>query len=205
MSPQTVEAAAEDALERLVALLREEEKVLSARVVEPGAEPVIGTLTARGPRAASAPGEYALVAEAVLEGYLLHYGESRLLAPGDADLALLAGDYLYAQGIERLSRLGDSAAVRELADLISLAAEARAEGREDLHAPLWLAAAIAVGCGTSEALEAAKSRARALEPDAARALMAAARGRAAEFGLTGPLDRAADSIHFPLPDPDANG
>ena len=41
--------------------------------------------------------------EAVREGYLLHYGEPRLLAGHDADLALLAGDYLYALGIERLA------------------------------------------------------------------------------------------------------
>ncbi len=46
--------------------------------------------------------------EAVREGYLLHYGEPRLLAGHDADLALLAGDYLYALGIERLAALGDS-------------------------------------------------------------------------------------------------
>ena len=49
--------------------------------------------------------------EAVREGYLLHYGEPRLLAGHDADLALLAGDYLYALGIERLAALGDPEAV----------------------------------------------------------------------------------------------
>ena len=56
--------------------------------------------------------------EAVREGYLLHYGEPRLLAGHDPDLALLAGDYLYALGIERLAALGDAEAVLELADLI---------------------------------------------------------------------------------------
>ena len=45
--------------------------------------------------------------EAVREGYLLHYGEPRLLAGHDADLALLAGDYLYALGLDRLAALGD--------------------------------------------------------------------------------------------------
>ena len=49
--------------------------------------------------------------EAVREGYLLHYGEPRLLAGHDDDLALLAGDYLYALGIERLAALGDADAV----------------------------------------------------------------------------------------------
>ena len=41
----------------------------------------------------------------------------------DADLALLAGDYLYALGLERLAALGDLEAVRELSDLISLSAQ----------------------------------------------------------------------------------
>ena len=36
--------------------------------------------------------------EAVREGYLLHYGEPRVLAGHDSDLAVLAGDYLYALG-----------------------------------------------------------------------------------------------------------
>ena len=42
------------------------------------------------------------VLDAVREGYLLHYGEPRVLAGHDDDLAVLAGDYLYALGIERL-------------------------------------------------------------------------------------------------------
>ena len=50
--------------------------------------------------------------EAVREGYLLHYGEPRLLAGHDADLALLAGDYLYALGLDRLAALGDTAPSR---------------------------------------------------------------------------------------------
>ena len=66
--------------------------------------------------------------EAVREGYLLHYGEPRLLAGADADLALLAGDYLYALGLERLAALGDLEAVRELADLIASRAQLHAEG-----------------------------------------------------------------------------
>jgi len=76
------------------------------------------------------PGERAAVIEAVREGYLLHYGEPRLLTGHDDDLALLAGDYLYALGIERLARLGDADAVLALADLISACAQLHAEGRE---------------------------------------------------------------------------
>jgi hypothetical protein len=137
-------------------LLRREDTPIAPHVIEPTEEPVFGPLAAAGPRAAADPEEYALVVEAVREGYLLHYGEPRLLAGHDANLALLAGDYLYALGIERLAALGDTAAVRELADLISLAAQLHAEGRSDAAPELWRAAATAVGDGGSEAHEAAK-------------------------------------------------
>ena len=75
------------------------------------------------------PGEYALVVEAVREGYLLHYGEPRLLAGHDADLALLAGDYLYALGLDRLAAARRRPRGRVLADLISRCAQLHAEGR----------------------------------------------------------------------------
>ena len=77
--------------------------------------------------------------EAVREGYLLHYGEPRLLRGHDPDLALLAGDYLYALGIERLAALGDAEAVVVLADLIARCAQLHAEGREDEVPGLWRA------------------------------------------------------------------
>ena len=75
----------------------------------------------------SAP-EHALGLETIYEGYLVHYGRSRLFAPTDADTALLLGDYLYAHGLVRVARSGDVAAVADLAELISLCAQARAEG-----------------------------------------------------------------------------
>jgi hypothetical protein len=83
------------------------------------------------------PGEYALVAEAVREGYLLHYGQPRLLSGHDEDLALLAGDYLYALGIERLAALGDPDSVLLLADLISNCAQLHAEDRAAEIPRLW--------------------------------------------------------------------
>ncbi|MEX2108502.1 MAG: hypothetical protein WD827_06420 [Solirubrobacterales bacterium] len=126
-----------EALHAVATLLREESTPISPHVVEPSEEPVFGPLAAAGPRAAAAPAEYSLVVEAVREGYLLHYGEPRLLAGHDADLALLAGDYLYALGIERLAALGDAEAVRELADLISLCAQSHAEERADEVPALW--------------------------------------------------------------------
>jgi hypothetical protein len=133
------------ALRALAARLREEDTPISPHVVETDEQPAFGLLAARGPRAAAAPGEYALVVEAIREGYLLHYGEPRLLRGHDDDLALLAGDYLYALGLERLAALGDAEAVAELAELIGRCAQLHAEGREDEAPALWRAAALAVG------------------------------------------------------------
>lgn len=107
------------ALRRLAAQLREERTPISPYVGEPDADHDFAP-----------PGERADVIEAVREGYLLHYADSRLLAGHDADLALLAGDYLYALGIERLARLGDADAVLVLADLISACAQLHTEGRD---------------------------------------------------------------------------
>ena len=47
-------------------------------------------------------GRRAFSLEAVYEGFLLHYGESRAFQGMDADLRLLAGDTLYALGLDRL-------------------------------------------------------------------------------------------------------
>jgi hypothetical protein len=129
------------ALQALAEQLRAEETPISSHVVAPAVGPELGAIAAAGPRTAAAPEEYALVVEAVREGYLLHYGEPRLLAGHDADLALLAGDYLYALGLDRLARLGDTAAVAVLADLISRCAQLQAEGRSEEIEPLWPAAA----------------------------------------------------------------
>jgi hypothetical protein len=134
-------SAPADSLRLLATQLRGEDTPISPHVVEPSEEPVLGARAAAGARAADAPLEYALVVEAVREGYLLHYGEPRLLRGHDADLALLAGDYLYALGIERLAALGDGEAVHLLADLISACAQLHADGREGEVPALWEALA----------------------------------------------------------------
>lgn len=85
------------------------------------------------------------VLEAVYEGYLLHYGESRAFRGMDADLRLLAGDALYALGLSRLADRGDLEAVAELSDLISLTAQAQAEGRSEDADAAWLASAERLG------------------------------------------------------------
>jgi hypothetical protein len=135
----------ERALHALAAILRAGNTPIAAHVVDPTVEPELGLLAAAGPGAASAPAEYSLVVESVREGYLLHYGEPRLLAGHDRDLALLAGDYLYALGIERLAGLGNVEAVRLLADLISDCARLHAEGRGGEAEERWRQSAIAIG------------------------------------------------------------
>ena len=82
-----------------------------------------------------------LVLEAVYEGYLMHYGEPRAFAGMDADLRLLAGDALYALGLERLAEAGEVGAVAELAELITGCARAHAEGRPADADGLWSTAA----------------------------------------------------------------
>jgi hypothetical protein len=134
-----------DALRAIAERLRSEDTPIALHVAEPCEEPAFGLLAASGPRAAAAPAEYAQVVESVREGYLLHYGEPRLLRGHDDDLALLAGDYLYALGIEGLAALGDAEAVAVLAELIARCAQLHAESREDEVAALWPAAALAAG------------------------------------------------------------
>jgi hypothetical protein len=129
----------------LAALLRDSENVIAPHVVDSDEEPALGALAAAGPRAAEAPEEYLLLVEATREGYLLHYETPRVVQGADSDLALLAGDYLYALGIERLAASGDCAAVLELAELIGACAQRHVEGREDEVPGLWRSAAAAIG------------------------------------------------------------
>jgi hypothetical protein len=87
---------------------------------------------------------YALGLETIYEGYLVHYGRPRLLEPEDDDTALVLGDYFYAQGLARIASLGDAAAVGDLAELISLCAQARAD-RRDGDGVAWAATAALLG------------------------------------------------------------
>jgi hypothetical protein len=118
-----------EALRTLAGQLREEQTPISPHVVDPSGAQSYGSE----------------VLDAVREGYLLHYGEPRLLAGHDDDLAVLAGDYLYALGIEQLAERGDCPAVLELADLIGACAQRHVEGREDEVPGLWRAAVTAIG------------------------------------------------------------
>jgi hypothetical protein len=187
-------------LDPLAALLRDEETLISSLVRDPRDEPVLGALAAAGPRAADAPGDYLLLIEAIREGYLLHYGSPRLIDAGDPDLQLLAGDFLYALGLERLAAHGDLEAVRELADLISLSAQLHAGGGGGEEAPtakiLWLATATAVGAGGNQAHEKAKEVLRNGGDGATELLAAAASEMALGAGIQDALARASEAIGF---------
>jgi hypothetical protein len=135
-------------------------------------EPGPAQLAASGPRAEGRRAEYELLVEAIYEGYLLHYRAPRVVRPPGEDLGVLAGDRLYALGLDRLVKLGDMDAVAELADTITLTALAQADGRHDLSQALWQAGARAVGWGPSAEHERAKAFVRDGAPEALAALHA---------------------------------
>ncbi len=122
--------------EGLAELLREEGGLLAAAVVEDAAP---------DPLLSEVPASHALVLAAVREGYRLHYDAGRVVRTEDADLALLAGDRLYALALARLAEAGDLKAVGELAELISRCAQAHAEEDPAQADAAWRAAASSFG------------------------------------------------------------
>jgi hypothetical protein len=180
--------AGEAGIERLRALLFAGGGLM-ATLVAPGTQPVgqlrggvctsPAIVAARGPRAAGRREEYELVVEAIYEGYLLHYGAPRVVQVPEADLRLLAGDRLYAIGLARLVQLGDTLAVAELADTITLSALAQGAGSGKLADAVWDAGARAVGWGTSDAHRLAKDRVLAGAPDGIEAMRTSALAAAA--------------------------
>ena len=192
--------APSDALHTLAAQLRSEDTVVSPHVQDPAVPAALGELVAAGPAAAEDPAAYALVIESVREGYLLHYGEPRVIVGADADLRLLAGDYLYAIGLEQLAGLGDLPAVRELSDLISIGAQLHADAPEARPAPagerLWLASILAIATGEPSGLKEAKFALRAGNPGAEQAAEAAAIAMASAAGLADALAGATQAIEW---------
>ena len=144
-------------LDRLGAEIRASGGLLANAVSPASSDGAYGAVAAAGSRAAGREDDYALLVEAIHEGYLLHYGAGRVVRPEDPDLSLLAGDRLYALGLARLAELGDLAAVGELADVISLAAQAHAEGDPDRAAAVWEAGVRVVGDGPPPDHEEAKA------------------------------------------------
>lgn len=105
--------------------------------------------TAPAEQLVAAPSLRLAAAELVREGYLLHYGASRWYEFEDADLALLAGDRLYAAGLAALADARDVEAVAELARLIADCAEAHAIGEPERADGLWTASLAMLARGSA--------------------------------------------------------
>lgn len=128
-----------------------------------------------------APAWHRLGLETIYEGYLVHYGISRLFAPESDDVALLLGDHLYAQGLVRIAETGDVEAVADLAELIALCAQGRAGGH-DGDGAAWAATAARLGAG---GLDTARDALRL--NDDARELEAVARATAGDEAVDAAL------------------
>ncbi|HTU77471.1 MAG TPA: hypothetical protein VMF09_01795 [Solirubrobacteraceae bacterium] len=183
-------------LERLRALLRDGGGVTASLLASP-AEPAGGApprgarsrgaagsgsfaaspaaLAASGPHASGRRDQYELLVEAIYEGYLLHYGTPRVVRVPEADMRLLVGDRLYAIGLAQLVELGDTHAVAELADTITLSALAQGARRVELADAVWSAGARAVGWGTDAEHARAKQLVLAGDPGALEAMRTSAR------------------------------
>jgi hypothetical protein len=191
-------AGAPAVLERLRALLHEEGGLIATLVGDAagderaglvGAEGSDGAagedcerparIAASGPRTERRAEQYELLVEAIYEGYLLHYGAPRVVRAADADLRVLAGDRLYAIGLARLVELGDTRAVAELADTITLSALAQGAGDPALADAVWAAGARAVGWGSSAVHARAKDLVAGGSPQAFEAMRTSALGATA--------------------------
>ena len=118
----------------------------------------------------------ALGLETIYEGYLVHYGRSRLFEPTERNTVLLLGDYLYAHGLVRVAASASAAAVADLAELISLCAQLQGSAagtRPVADGPLWAATAALLGTRALDEARAALRDAGEITPLAALADRAA--------------------------------
>jgi len=169
-----VSAVAVDLWETLAAEAAAESLLWEDALLPADARERVPVFSQLGPRG------HVLGIETIYEGYLVHYGRPRLFAPADADTALLLGDYLYAHGLVRVAAAGSVEAVGDLAELISLCAQSRAEGGPS-DGFAWAATAALLGEG---ALGEARDALRVRRDDSL--LERLARGRAGD----GAVERA---------------
>jgi hypothetical protein len=141
----------------------------------PHAATELALLAAGGSRVAATRDDVEIAVAAVEEGYRLHYARGRALPIDDPDFALLAGDRMYALGLALLAEIGDLTAIAELADVISLSAQAHATGDDELAEAAWRLGVAAIAHGPVAGAADAKAAARAREAGAAATLRAAAR------------------------------
>jgi hypothetical protein len=130
-----------------------QEPALAAELVEPAAAPLLAPLVTPPLTPHQAAG-----LDLILEGFLLHHGRPRHLAPSEPGREVLAGDYCYAHGLVRIADAGDLFVIEALADLIALGAGLVASGDRDALAPLWRATAAAIAARGGPAEEATGRR-----------------------------------------------
>lgn len=181
-------------LEQLRRVIEREGPPLTDGLTGSDAPAVFGPLVACGERVSTRGAEYALLIESVFEGYLLHYSSGRVLDPSDADVRLLAGDFLYAYGLTCLAGIADTHATADLADLIALCAAAHAGENGvpafELSCALWILTSISIASGRWKGYEQAKRLARMGDPDALGGVEETALERATSIGLKLETERA---------------
>ncbi len=150
------------------------EPALAGQLIEPEAAPLLAPFV-------SPPldGHQAAGLDLILEGFLLHHGAARHLAPPEPGREVLAGDYCYAHGLVRVADSGDLFVIEALADLIALGAGLVAAGDRAALSPLWRATTAAIA-----------SRAAGDGGDVAARYLAAKRALRSE-GDRGPLEALA--------------
>jgi hypothetical protein len=172
--------------ETIAAEAEQESSLWAAALRPPDERETVGVFSPLGePR-------FALGLESIYEGYLLHYGRARLFAPPDRDTTVLLGDYLYAHGLVRIAALGEVAVVTDLAELLSLCVQLRAEhGRDSVPDGLVWAATV-VALGEDGRLEEARAALR--DAADARPLARLAESRAHADALARALARHAERV-----------
>jgi len=130
-----------------------QEPAFAAELLEPAALPLLAPLVTPPLTPDQAAG-----LDLILEGFLLHHGRPRHLAPGEPGREVLAGDYCYAHGLVRIADAGDLFMIEALADLIALGAGLVAGGGREALAPLWRATTAAIAVRRSPGADAVAAR-----------------------------------------------
>ncbi|MFA4928705.1 MAG: hypothetical protein WC558_09315 [Patulibacter sp.] len=120
-----------DPLEALAAQLRADGGLLESAAADPadGADRTRSAAVAALPRHAVVGSALEIAIEATREAELLHHAPelARVFRTDDRDLALLAGDRLYALGLARLAEGGWIDEVAILSDVVALVARLHAD------------------------------------------------------------------------------
>jgi hypothetical protein len=135
-----------------------DEVALAGELIEPEAPPLLAPLVTP-PLAA----DQAIGLDLILEGFLLHHGRPRHVAPAAPGREVLAGDYCYAHGLVRIASAGDLFVVSALADLIALGAGIVAAGERAGLVPLWRATTWAIAARGGDGADDVEARFRAAQ------------------------------------------